>query len=185
MTAPIGYAIPVAIALAAFAIVLSFIMSNQAGKFGFAVSQRFLERGNCIPPDASPITHEALRAWALDPRNSAALRGYVRRVLPLDILFLAALGCFLGLASGTLAQAAGARAWLATSSYWWFWILPALYMSTDFTEDLTIAWLLTSPLKIDQSSYGLLRALTKIKLFTVAMSFAELVLVLTLCLVRP
>ena len=126
---------------AAVALLLSFLIANQASQFGFAVAVRFLERGSVIPPDNDPLTAENLDRWRSDPANRAAAQGYASRLMPLDIVFLLSLGCFFGFASATLAGHAG----MSTSYLVWPWIAPALYMASDLIEDLLIRNVLLSP----------------------------------------
>jgi hypothetical protein len=165
-----------AIALATIALILSFKLSDDASRLGQAVAQRFLERGDSIPPDTSPITKDSLKAWAVNPDNSIAIHGYIYRILPWDVAFLVCLGCFLGLGSATLALHANWPKWLSQFSSWLFWMIPCLYMIADFTEDVMIARLLSSPSTIEQPSFDFMRLLTQFKKATAGVSFGQILI---------
>jgi hypothetical protein len=159
-----------AIALAALALILSFKIADEAGRLGEAVAQRFLERGNNIPPRGLPITKDTLEAWAVDPNNGPAAYGYACRIIPLDLIFLCCLGCFLALASAALAKYTMWLTWISRLPFWSFWVLPSLYMLSDLAEDVTIARSLTSPGTIEQN-FGFMRFATQMKLGAVRISF--------------
>jgi hypothetical protein len=165
-----------AIALAAVTLILSFKISEDASGLGQAVAQRFLERGNTIPPDSSPITSGKLQAWVVDSRNTAAVHGYVYKIIPWDVAFLLCLGCFLALGSASLAPYAVWPKWVLQLPSWSFWVLPSLYMLADLAEDVTIVRLLTSPRAIEQS-FDFLRLATQIKKAMAEISFGQLLLV--------
>ncbi len=137
------------------AIVLPFAIGLFATKkrVGLDVSERFLERLDEIPSGATKEQRELnssnLKNWVADHPVHAAQ--YARRVMPMDILYLVALGSFLGLASN----------WLASDMQWpaafaglpiWLWLLPALYIVSDVVEDLMIAMLMTSPRLIEPAT---------------------------------
>ena len=148
-----------------FAIILPFAIGLFATKkrVGLDVSERFLERLDEIPSGPTEQQRQLnsgnLKSWVSNHPVSAAQ--YARRVMPMDILYLLALGSFLGLASN----------WLAADMQWpasfagvpiriWLWLLPALYIAADIVEDLMIATLMTSPRLIEPAT---VRALTTIK----------------------
>lgn len=168
-----------ALALATVTILLTFVIAEEATKWGEAVATRFLERGSGIPPEGTPITAASLKAWALDPANARAVRGYATRIMPWDILFLVCLGGFLGQGSASLAATI---AWPGAIHCppWLFWIFPTVYMLADLGEDLQIRRLLLNPAAIDQSSFDLTRLATRIKMWTAGISFLQLLLVLAI-----
>jgi hypothetical protein len=91
---------------------------------------------------------------------------YARYVMPMDILYLLALGSFPGLASTWLAADMRWPASFAGIPIWiWLWLLPALYMVADIIEDSMIAMLMTSPRLIEPVT---VRALTRIKGFKIS-----------------
>ncbi len=148
-----------------FAIVLPFAIGLFATKtrVGLDVSERFLERLDEIPSGATEQQRELnsgnLKSWVSNHPVSAAQ--YARRVMPMDMLYLLALGSFLGLASNWLASDVQWPASFAGVPIWiWLWLLPALYVVADIVEDLMIATLMTSPRLIEPAT---VRALTKIK----------------------
>jgi hypothetical protein len=99
------------------AIALPFIISQIAMPYGLAVSLRFLERPTnsenpkyAIPADsdkAVDLTGDSLSSW-IQAKGGRLAQGYATRVIPLDLLYLLLLGCFLGVASTTLAGIADA-----------------------------------------------------------------------------
>lgn len=146
-----------------FAVVLPFAIGLFATRkrVGLDVSERFLERLDEIPSGATKQQRELnsgnLRNWVAEHPVSAAQ--YARHVMPMDILYLLALGSFLGLASNWLAadlqlSFVGVPIWL------WLWLLPALYIVADIIEDSMIAAFMTSPRLIEPAT---VRALTSIK----------------------
>ncbi|MFH1345045.1 MAG: hypothetical protein ABIL01_28165 [Pseudomonadota bacterium] len=148
-----------------FAIVLPFAIGLFATKkrVGLDVSERFLERLDEIPSGATEQQRELssgnLKNWVADHPVSAAQ--YARYVIPMDILYLLALGSFLGLASNWLAADMQWPASFAGVPIWiWLWLLPALYIVADIIEDSMIAVLMTSPRLIEPVT---VRALTRIK----------------------
>jgi hypothetical protein len=140
---------------AATAFALSFAIADRAVRFGLAVSARFLERGNAIPPLNVELTASNLEEWCADPRNSAAIGGYVRVVLPMDVLFLLSFGTFL--ASGATALASGLML-----PWWSFWIVPGLYMVADLAEDALIAKIILA--RDQRWTFRAMRSATKLKL---------------------
>lgn len=84
------------ILLATLAIILPFVISQVATPLGLAVSLRFLERPTNA---AAPHYTIPLEIAAPEPLNAESLaggygRGYITRVMPLDILYLIFLGAF-------------------------------------------------------------------------------------------
>jgi hypothetical protein len=130
-----------------------------------------------------PITKETLKAWVVDPNNGAAVYGYTHRIIPLDVIFLCCLGCFLALGSAALAKYTIWPIEVSLLPPWSFWIIPSLYMLSDLAEDIMIARLLTSPGAIERS-FDFMRLATKIKIAMVKISFAQLLLIFVLGMVR-
>ena len=79
--------------------------------------------------------------------------------MPLDFLYLMALGGFLALAARTLASVTPAVSQL--SPCWWL-VLPLTYMIADFLEDRLIMWLMT--MSVSPSLVNLLTVLRSIKI---------------------
>jgi hypothetical protein len=152
---------------AGIALALSFAISAQGAKFGPAVAARFLERGNTIPLSNDPISAEALARWSNDPANRAHARGYVRSVLPMDVVFLVSLGTFLATGSDALAHGLELPQWI-------FWIVPASYMAADLVEDGLIAWTLSG--QDVGATFGAMRIATKLKLVLALASFLQFAL---------
>jgi formate-dependent nitrite reductase membrane component NrfD len=143
-----------------------------APRYGPGAGSRFIERLKDIPPSI-PLTADSLRKWAQDPANAKDVRGYVVPVIvPLDILFLLALGSFLGLASTALAGRIEA---LSIIPFWVWWIFPALYMIADLCEGGAIVSLLSRPDKIKHESFAVLRGLTTAKLVAIWFSVIEFI----------
>lgn len=140
-------------------------------RYGADVASRFLERLKYIPSQTEVLSATTLRRWLSDKANDGAIRGYVYPVLfPLDLFFLLALGLLLGCASGALAGRIG---FLSNIPHWAWWVLPAAYMASDLVEDTFIAAIFTSRLALTENSFGLLSALTAVKLATVTMAIAQ------------
>ncbi len=164
--------------LATLAIGLPFLISFYAtpARVGFAVSERFLERLNVIPEinenKVEPITATTLRAWA--EKNESAATQYAQRVLPLDVAYLFVLGGFLCLASLTLARLV---AWpdSLSSIAQLCWTLPALYIASDLCEDVLIAVLLSFRPMITDASVLALQVCKVIKITSVGLSLALVV----------
>jgi hypothetical protein len=103
------------------------IIRIVAPRYGKEVGARFLEHNPAY-------TVDSLATWVKDHRNDAA--GYICPVLfPLDLLFMAFLAAFLAVASIALAGSVDRLSGMA----WLFVLLPALYLGTDLSEDLTRA----------------------------------------------
>jgi hypothetical protein len=99
------------------------------------------------------------------------------RVIPLDLLYLLLLGAFLGFASTTLADLIQWPASLSNLPLSGFWLLPALYILSDFAEDLVILVLLNWPSAIDRMFW----VLTVCRTAKLAAVFAGFVQVSLLC----
>jgi hypothetical protein len=169
----------IAILAATMTLFLSFAVAQQASKFGPAVAQRFLERGSEIP-GVGPLNAANLSAWVGDERNAGFAHGYARRVIPMDIAFLLSFGTFLATAAMFIAATVRWRLLEAGSGWWWLLaILPALYVISDFIEDVFIIRLLETPSGI-QSSFLFLRKVTSFKILMSAGAFAQLAILLVL-----
>jgi hypothetical protein len=154
------------------AVALPFAIALFATKdrVGLDVSERFLERLDEIPSGATEqqrkLTPDNLKAWVADHPTSAAQ--YALRVVPMDVVYLLALGAFLGLASNWLATDMQWPASVAGIPMWMIlWLLPALYVATDLIEDSMIAMLLTFPDFIGAATVGALKAAKAIKIVSV------------------
>jgi len=150
-----------------------------APPFGRDVQDRFIERDKYIPslrdqrlPDNDgALTAPNLLRWINDPANQINRFGYVKPViLPLDLLFLIALGSLLG----CLAQLLASRIGLISG---WpvivWWIFPLAYMLCDFIEDGLIVILLSWPSLLHDTSFQALRIFTRAKLFTIGAAVLE------------
>jgi len=113
-------------------------------RVGLAVSERFLERLNVIPNSesekAEPIAAATLRLWAANHVSEATQNA--KRVMPLDVLFLAVLGAFLHGASLILARLVAWPDSLVVVPHL-CWILPAVYVASDLCDDTLIFVLLS------------------------------------------
>jgi hypothetical protein len=176
------------ILLGTVAIVLPFIISQRASRFGYAVSERFLERPTSKdkpyyripsePGEATELNRESLVAWMRDHGQLA--RGYASKVIPIDIAYLLFLGGYLGYASELLAEAISWPFFLTNVATGVVWCFPVAYIMSDLTEDTLIGLLLGEPERIEGPAYTALAIFRQIKLATVTCSFAQ---VLILCLV--
>jgi hypothetical protein len=179
--------------LAMLAIALPFIISQAAMPYGLAVSLRFLERPTnsenpkyTIPAEsdkAVDLTGDSLSSW-IQAKGGRLAHGYATRVIPLDLLYLLLLGCFLGVASTTLAGITQRPASLSTLPISAFWVLPALYIFFDFTEDISILVLLNWPHTIEKM-FGVLTAFRTGKLAAVSAAFAQVFLLCGLSFIWP
>jgi hypothetical protein len=152
---------------AATALALSFAIADRALKFGPAVSARFLERGNAIPPSNVEVTASNVAEWLSDPQNAVAIEGYVRVVLPMDVIFLVSFGAFL--ASGATALASGLML-----PWWVYWIVPGLYMAADLAEDALIAKTILA--RDGHSTFRVIRRATRLKMLFALLSLLQLAL---------
>jgi hypothetical protein len=173
---------PIAILAAAITIFLSFAIAQEASKFGPAVAQRFLERGDVIPLQGA-LDAVNLSAWVRNENNAASVRGYARRVVPIDIAFLLAFGIFLATAARYVAGTIRWRILDANSLWWWLLaILPALYVVSDLFEDILIVQLLENP-DVIQGRFHLLRSVTSWKIITSIGAFIQLAILFLLLFV--
>jgi hypothetical protein len=172
------------ILLGTLAIALPFIISGIASSFGNAVSGRFLERPTnngkpryTIPretPAGEPVDITSLSHWISENSNSAT--GYATRVIPLDILYLFFLGGFLAIASTTLV---GLIRWpiaLSTFPVWIWWLLPIVYVISDFMEDAIIFTMLRWPSRIQGVALGSLAYVRAAKIASVTLSIIQALL---------
>jgi hypothetical protein len=165
------------ILLAAAAIAIPYTIAFIAPDRGTAVSERFLERPGGIPAEAgkAPLDHDKLRAWVTSGETKGFAQTYAWRVIPIDLLYLCALGGFLALAAHTLATTEIAPGnVLARIPVMWWLVLPALYVVTDLLEDSLIFTLLTNPASISNFLVGVLSALTATKIAAVALALAQI-----------
>jgi hypothetical protein len=148
-------------------------------QFGQDVRDRFIERRKYIPSlkdqqlkdNDGPLTVSNLSLWINDPANQVNRQGYVAPViLPLDVLFLIAVGSLLGCLSQLLASRIGLiSGWPVI--LWWFF--PLAYMLCDFIEDVLIVSLLSWPSLLNEVSFPTLRFFTTAKLFTISAAIVE------------
>ncbi len=156
------------------AVALPFIIGMYAtnARVGLDVSERFLERLSEIPSGATQQERELnaanLKSWVLKHPEHAAR--YARGIMPMDLLYLLALGCFLGLGSAWLAQDLSWPRCLAAVPAWTWWVLPGLYIAADLLEDATIALLMTYPDLIETTSVRILMALKTVKILAVGLA---------------
>jgi hypothetical protein len=163
-----------AIWLGSLTIAASFLISLVAGRCGYDVSARFLERGNVIPSrqlssantslpqDSGPrldvrLTKESLSAWLVDATTSQYVRPYVFWVIPLDFVFMGLLGAFMVTGSLTFAEAI---AWPRPLSQWQgpaLLIAPIVYVVSDAVEDIQIIRILLGSNQVDGSSFATMR----------------------------
>jgi hypothetical protein len=175
------------ILLGTLAIALPFLILSAALPFGNAVSNRFLERPThksspsyTIPRETKvgePLDEPSLISWVGE--NNGFARGYATRVIPLDILYLFFLGSFLAIASTTLAPLIRWPFVLSGFPAWVWWLLPASYVASDFTEDILIFVLLRWPATIQGATMDVLAFVRGAKILTVTLSIVQ---VLLLCL---
>jgi hypothetical protein len=129
---------------AAIALLLYVAVSYVAARCDDeAVKTRFVEHTNIIPgPNGAQSK--------LNFENHSA-RFYARPVLlPLDFLFLFALGATLAFGS---VFAARYVSWVAAVPPWVSWILPAIYMVADFFEDALLVGFFLKPAWLTECGY--------------------------------
>jgi hypothetical protein len=148
-----------AILSATLALSLSFLIADKASRLGFAVAIRFLERGDVIPPGNLPLTAENLDRWRSEPANRASAQGYASQIMSWDIAFLLSFGCFFGFGSMALAS----QIPMLSPYRCLFWIFPALYIASDFIEDLLIRHVLLSP-SLQEGHFVFMRRMTWVKM---------------------
>ena len=141
-----------------------------AKKYGPAVKARFVERPKTKQPagvPTKPITAASLTAWIT--ANPASAAGYACPVLlPCDFVFMFALTGALGFGS---VWAASHLTWLSGFPSWVWWVLPAVYLAADLTEDV----LLMRFLRNKAASYAALSRATDIKIKSVVVAIAQLI----------
>jgi hypothetical protein len=168
------------ILLAAAAIAVPFIISllAPASAVGTAVSDRFLERSNTIPPEqktkAIPINEANLRAWVTSEDTAKYASAYAWRVMPFDFVYLAVLGGFLALGAYTLASEVAWPPMLAKLPLWIWLIFPAAYIITDFLEDSLIILMMTQPSSISDLTVQALTFLRGTKIFSNALAITQI-----------
>jgi hypothetical protein len=168
------------ILLGAAAIAVPFVISfvAPASIVGRAVSDRFLERSNAIPPEPEtgsvPIDKDSLRAWVTSPATANFARAYAWRVMPLDLVYLVVLGGFLALGAHTLASAVVWPAMLAKLPLWVWLVFPIAYMIADAAEDSLIMVLMSKPESISKSSVDALTALRGAKIASNALAITQI-----------
>jgi hypothetical protein len=175
------------ILLGTLAIALPFIISGAAIPFGNAVSGRFLERPTrdgvpryAIPLETAsgkPLDATSLVDWV--SKNGDFAKGYATRVIPLDVLYLLILGCFLAIASATMAPLVQWPISLSGFPIWIWWLLPVVYVACDFSEDALVFAMLRWPSTIQEGTMDALAILRATKIATVTLSMVQ---VLLLCL---
>jgi ABC-type polysaccharide/polyol phosphate export permease len=92
-------------------------------------------------------------------------------LFPLDILFLFALG--IALATGSVFFARHA---VLVSEVWpviW-WIIPVVYLISDFAEHVLLIGILKNPLRLTARSFSSLALATNIKIKSVTAGFCQL-----------
>ena len=151
---------------AAIALLLYVAVSYVAARCDDeAVKTRFVEHTNIIPgPNGaqSKLNFENLKQWIETNPHSA--RFYARPVLlPLDFLFLFALGATLAFGS---VFAARYVSWVAAVPPRVSWILPAIYMVADFFEDALLVGFFLKPAWLTECGYWALSNLTGLKLIS-------------------
>jgi hypothetical protein len=158
---------------AAATILLQFTIPYFSSPYGAAVKARFVERSKTIPELGTgdvPLNEQNLRKWISSCPESA--RGYASPVLfPLDILFLFVLG--IALATGSVFFARHA---VLVSEVWpviW-WIVPAVYLISDFVEDVLLIGVLKNQLRLTARSFSSLALATNIKIKSVTAGFCQL-----------
>jgi hypothetical protein len=158
---------------AAVTILLQFTIPHFSSPYGAAVKARFVERSKTIPEGETgdvPLNEQNLRQWISSYLESAG--GYASPVLfPLDILFLFALG--IALATGSVFFARHA---VLVSNVWpviW-WIIPAVYLVSDFVEDVLLIGILKNPQQLTAQSFSSLALATNIKIKSVTAGFCQL-----------
>ena len=167
------------LACAAVTILLQFTIPHFSSPYGAAVKARFVERSKTIPEGETgdvPLNEQNLRQWISSYPESA--RGYASPVLfPLDILFLFALG--IALATGSVFFARHA---VLVSEVWpviW-WIIPAVYLASDFVEDVLLIGILKNPQRLTPQSFSSLALATDIKIKSVTAGLCQLVALVVL-----
>ena len=149
------------ILLGTVAIVLPFLISQRASRFGYAVSERLLERPTgkerpfyripSEPGEATELNRASLTSWVRGHGELA--QGYASKVIPIDMVYLFFLGGYLGYASMMLAETIHCPTFLAKVAMWAVWCCPVAYIISDLAEDTLIAFLLGKPARIEGPAY--------------------------------
>ena len=173
------------ILLATAAIAVPFLISFVApgNRVGRAVADRFLERSflqtPTIPPEPDPkaelpeVDADNLRAWVTSQADYA--RAYAWRVMPLDFIYLVALGTFLALAATTLASGIAWPPTMAKLLPGWVWLIfPLAYMIADVLEDFLIIILMTRPASISPFTVNMLAVLRNVKIGANALAITQI-----------
>lgn len=133
---------------------------------------RFIEHGKYIPSintqnipgNDGEYNLSNFAMWLTNPENQSDRRRYVAPVIvPLDLLFLIALGSFLGLASVLMAEQ---MPFISKYRPVVWWIFPLAYLACDLVEDIFIAAILTWPNLLNSTSFLLLRGFAIAKIGT-------------------
>lgn len=154
-------------------VVPKFIITNPNSD----VALRFLEHRSYIPSLKTPnnegtLTHQTLRAWLSDPQTADQQRAYVTPVIiPVDLLYLLAVGLLLGSLSSFLASRVPL---LEKYPVWLWWLFPMAYMGFDFVEDMMIVAMFTRH-EFLEGMYGILRTVTHIKIAAVLLALFQVV----------
>jgi hypothetical protein len=152
--------------------------------YGEDVTGRFIERSKFIPSikaqklagNDGTFNISNLALWLAMPENAPIRRGYVTPViLPLDLLFLIALGSLLGWASSMLAVEIGLMSKFSPVIWW---IFPLAYLLFDFVEDIFIAVILTWPSLLSPATFWMLTTATTGKLWAIGAAFLQVGLLL-------
>jgi hypothetical protein len=110
-------------------------------------------------------------AWISKSANDGQRVGYVTPViLPLNLLYLATLGCLLGSLSQLLAKRIGI---VSGSRHWRFWLFPAAYIVFDIIEDTFIVLTLSKTITLSSCVFYFMRIATIAKFITVTASIAQ------------
>jgi hypothetical protein len=181
----LGDKMQLAILLGVLTIALHFGMNTAAGSYGPDVGRRWLETGD-------NYTVDCLKNWVsggdisrcnmVDPKRDTKLdaASYAWPVLfPYDLLFMLALGGFLGWGSFTCAQSIEVLRNVALL----FAIFPALYFLADLLEDSLLARLLRNPDSITPDAVDFAKKVTAAKICTVKIAMAQTFLVAAASLV--
>jgi hypothetical protein len=143
------------------------------GKYDRDVRARFLEHSEYIPSLKMKISFESLKTWLAG--NAMRRRAYALPVIfPLDVIFLVLLGCTLAALSSSSARLSIAHG----VAPWWWWAIPGAYMATDMCEDLLIFLFCTSPGRLNENSFSMLRFFTKAKMVAIDTSVAQAVILI-------
>jgi hypothetical protein len=169
---------------AAIALLLYLAVSYVASRCeDEAVRARFVEHTDTIPePDGkqSKLDFASLKHWI--EANPHSARFYARPVLlPFDFLFLFALGATLAFGS---VFAARHVVWVTAVPWWVWWIIPSVYMATDFFEDALLVGFFKNPAWLTENSYWVLSRFTCVKLMSVKAGIGQLGILGAVAIVR-